>query len=207
MSITTYSELKTAIANWLNRDDLTAVIPDFISLVEADLNRKLRHYKMIERVDATLDSRYVQLPADWLETMRFAITSGNTFRLQAISVDDMLEYREDTRDQAGRPKFYTHIGEAIEVYPTPDAEYGMQLTYYQEIPALSDSNTYNWLLQSDPDVYLYGALVQAAPYLLDDNRIQVWSGYYQNGLGSLQKASDDTRFSVTAPRMRITSYS
>ena len=207
MAITTYSELKTAIANWLNRDDLTNVIPDFISLVESDLNRKLRHYKMIERVDATLDSRYVQLPANWLETMRMAITSGNTYRLESISIDDMLQYREDTRDQSGRPKFYAHIGEAIEVYPTPDAEYTMQLTYYEEIAPLSDSNTYNWLLQSDPDVYLYGALLQAAPYLLDDNRIQVWSALYQNALGSLQKASDDTRFSVTAPRMRITSYS
>ena len=206
MSITTYSELKTSIASWLNRDDLTAVIPDFIALAEADFNRKLRHYKMVERVDATLDSRYVQLPNNWLETMRFAITSGTTNRLEAITVDDMLKYREDTADASGRPKFYTHIGEAIEVYPTPDDEYAMQLTYYEQIPSLSDSNTYNWLLQSDPDVYLYGALLQSAPYLLDDNRIMVWTGLYQNALGSLQKASDDTRFTVTSPRMRLTSF-
>ena len=150
MSITTYSELKTAIANWLNRDDLTAVIPDFVSLVEADLNRKLRHYKMIERVDATLDSRYVQLPADWLETMRFAITSGNTFRLQAISVDVMLEYREENRDQAGRPKYYAHIGEAIEVFPTPDAEYGMQLTYYQDCLLYTSPSPRDGLLSRMP---------------------------------------------------------
>lgn len=207
MSITTYDELKSAIANWLNRDDLTAVIPDFISLAEADFNRKIRHYKMLDRVDATLDSRYVQLPPDWLETVRMSITSGTTFRLEAITVDDMLGYREDTQDNAGRPKYFTHIGEAIEVFPTPDAEYAMQLAYYGQIPALSDSTTYNWLLQSDPDIYLYGALLQSAPYLQDDARIQVWAGLYQNALGSLQKASDDTRFTVTAPRMRITSYS
>lgn len=207
MAITTYSELKTAIANWLNRDDLTDVIPDFIALAEADINRKLRHYKMVERVDATLDSRYVQLPADWIETMRFAITSGTTYRLEAVSLDDMLQYREDTRDVSGRPKFFSHIGEAIEVFPTPDGEYTMQLTYYQEIPALSDSTTYNWLLQSNPDVYLYGALMQAAPYLLDDARIQVWMALYQGALGSLQQSSDDTRFASTAPRIRITSYS
>jgi len=207
MSITTYSELKTSIANWLNRDDLTSVIPDFITMAESDLNRKLRHYKMVERVDATLDSRYVQLPPNWIETMRFAITSGTTFRLEAISVDDMLQYREENNDNAGRPKYYTHIGEAIEVFPTPDAEYTMQLTFYEEIPSLSDSTTYNWLLQDSPDVYLYGSLLHAAPYLLDDSRIQVWSSLYQNALGSLQKSSDDTRFAVTAPRMRITSYS
>ena len=207
MSITTYDELKASIANWLNRDDLTSVIPDFITLAEADLNRKLRHYKMVERVDAVLDSRYVQLPPDWLETMRFALPSGVSHRLEAITVDDMLEYREDNLNTSGRPKYYTHIGDAIEVYPTPDAEYDMQLTYYGQIPALSDSNSYNWLLQSDPDVYLYSALLQSAPYLQDDSRIQVWAGLYQNALNSLQKASDDTRYAVTAPRMKITSYS
>ena len=64
MAIATYTELKTSIASWLNRDDLTSVIPDFISLAEAGINRDLRHYKMIERADATLDSRYVQMPTD-----------------------------------------------------------------------------------------------------------------------------------------------
>jgi hypothetical protein len=207
MAITTYAELKTAIANWLNRDDLTSVIPDFISLAEADFNRKLRHYKMVERVDATLDSRYVQLPADWIETIRFGITSNPTYRLEIIGIEDMLQYREQNADTSGRPKYYSHVGESIEVFPTPDGEYAMQLAYYAQIPALSDSTTYNWLLQSDPDVYLYGALLQSAPYLLDDNRIPVWTALYQNGLASLQKASDDTRFSGSGRRMRITSYS
>ena len=75
MAITTYDELKASIASWLNRDDLTAVIPDFIALAESSINRDLRHYKMVQRADATLDSRYVQVPEDWLETMRFSITS------------------------------------------------------------------------------------------------------------------------------------
>lgn len=206
MSISTYAELKASIASWLNRDDLTSVIPDFIALAEADINRKLRHYKMVERVDATLDSRYVQLPANWLETIRFSITTSPTYRLEAITVDDMLKYREDTSDASGRPRYYTHIGEAIEVFPTPDAEYGMQLAYYEEVAALSDSNTFNWLIQMAPDVYLYGALLQAAPYLLDDGRIQVWNGLYQNALGSLQQASDETKFTVTSPRMRLSSF-
>jgi hypothetical protein len=207
MALSTFAELKSSIADWLNRDDLTSVIPDFISLAEADFNRKLRHYKMIERVDATLDSRYVQLPANWIETIRFGITSSPTYRLEIIGIEDMLQYRQQNADTAGRPKFYSHVGESIEVFPTPDGEYGMQLTYYESIPALSDSNTYNWLLQADPDIYLYGALLQSAPYLLDDNRIPVWTTLYQNGLASLQKASDDTRFSGSGRRMRITSYS
>jgi hypothetical protein len=206
MAITTYAELKSSIANWLNRDDLTSVIPDFISLTEAGINRDLRHYKMINRVDATLDSRYVQMPADWLETVRFGITSGTTYRLELISRDDMLEYRQNTSDIAGIPKFYANIGDTIEVFPTPAAEYQMQLQYYAKTPALSDSNTDNWLLSDAPDIYLYGALVQAAPYLNDDARVQTWASLYSAAIQSLQKASDDTRFAGSGLRMRVTSY-
>ena len=184
MAITTYAELKSSIANWLNRDDLTSVIPDFISLTEAGINRDLRHYKMINRVDATLDSRYVQMPADWLETVRFGITSGTTYRLELISRDDMLEYRQNTSDVAGIPKFYANIGDTIEVFPTPAAEYQMQLQYYAKTPALSDSNTDNWLLSDAPDIYLYGALVQAAPYLNDDARVQTWAALYSAAIQS-----------------------
>ena len=206
MAITTYAELQTSIANWLNRDDLTTVIPDFISLTEASINRDLRHYKMINRVDATLDSRYVQMPADWIETVRFGITSGTTYRIELISRDDMLEYRQNNNDTSGIPRFYANIGDTIEVFPTPDAEYQMQLQYYAKTPALSNTNTANWLLTAAPDIYLYGALVQSAPYLNDDARIQTWAALYQSVLDSLQKASDDTRFAGSGLRMRVTSY-
>lgn len=206
MPITTYTELKTSIASWLNRDDLTSVIPDFISLAEAGINRDLRHYKMIERADATLDSRYVQMPADWMETVRFSITSGDTYRLELVSRDDMLEYREKTADTSGRPRFYANIGDTIEVFPTPDADYTMQLQYYAKTPALSDSNASNWLLLEAPDVYLYGTLIQSAPYLQDDARTQTWAALYAAALQSLQKASDDTRFAGSGLRMRVTSY-
>jgi len=206
MAISTYTDLKTSVASWLNRDDLTPVIPDFLSLAEASINRDLRHYKMIERADATLDSRYVQMPTDWMETVRFSITSGNTYRLELVSRDDMLEYRQKTADASGRPRFYANIGDTIEVFPTPDADYTMQLQYYAKTPALSDSNASNWLLLDAPDVYLYGTLIQSAPYLQDDARTQTWAALYAAALQSLQKASDDTRFAGSGLRMRVTSY-
>jgi hypothetical protein len=102
MAITNYSELKSSIANWLNRDGdapLLSVIPDFISLAEADINRKLRHYKMIERVDAVLDSRYVQVPNNWLETVRFNITASTTVKLDFIGPEDMLEKRQNPKSK------------------------------------------------------------------------------------------------------------
>jgi len=206
MAITTYAELQASIASWLNRDDLTAVIPDFISLSEASINRDLRHYKMVNRVDATLDSRYVQVPADWLETLRFSITTSGTRPLEMASLDDLIKYRQNNSNATGEPRFYAHVGESIEVFPTPDGDYGMQLMYYQVIKKLSDANTYNWLLQDAPDVYLYGALIQSAPYLLDDARTETWAALYSSAMLSLQKSSDDTRFSGSGLRMRITSY-
>lgn len=206
MAITTYDELKASIASWLNRDDLTAVIPDFIALAESSINRDLRHYKMVQRANATLDSRYVQVPEDWLETMRFSITSGTTFRIEPTSIDDLVQLRQQNNDQSGRPRFYANVGNEIEVFPTPDTEYTMQLMYYGKTPALSASNTYNWLLQDAPDAYLYGALVQSAPYLQDDVRTQVWASLYTNAIQSLQKSSDETRFAGSGLRMRTSGY-
>ena len=206
MAITTYAELQTSITGWLNRDDLASVVPDFITLAESSINRDLRHYKMVQRSNATLDSRYVQVPDDWLETIRFSITSGTSYRIEPASIDDLIQYRQDSNDQSGRPRLYANVGEEIEVWPTPDTEYQMQLMYYAKTPSLSATNSYNWLLQDAPDVYLYGALLQSAPYLQDDARTQIWASLYTSAIQSLQKASDSTRFAGSGLRMRVTSY-
>jgi len=71
---------------------------------------------------------------------------------------------------------------------------------------LSDSNADNWLLRDAPDVYLYGALIQSAPYLNDDARAETWASLYSTAIQSLQRASDDTRFAGSGIRMRVTSY-
>ena len=72
MAITTYSELKTAVADWLNRSDLTTAIPNFISLAEAQMTRQIRHRKMVTRATATMDTPYFAVPSDWKETIRFS---------------------------------------------------------------------------------------------------------------------------------------
>lgn len=206
MALTTFAELKSSIADWLNRDDLTSVIPDFISLAEHQMERELRHYKMVNRANATIDSRFSQLPSDWLETVRFHITSGDTHRLELVSLDDMVELREKNLNTAGRPRYYAHVGDTIEVYPNPDGDYTSELMYYQSIPALSDSNTSNWLLDAAPDAYLYGSLLQAAPYLAEDERIQVWSTLYAGAVSSLNTSSDKSKHSGSGLRMKVRSY-
>jgi hypothetical protein len=206
MAITTYAELKTAIANWLNRDDLTSAIPDFITSAEAQMQRDVRHYKMMQRSTAPIDSRYTAVPPTWLETVRFHLVGDKSYRLELTSMDDMLQLREERGGTSGRPTHYAHIGDSLEVFPTPDAEYDAELLYYEKIPVLSDSNTTNWLLEFAPDLYLYGSLVHSAPYLKDDERIQVWATLYTTALQGLNNQSESARFGGSGIRMRVRAY-
>jgi len=206
VSITTYSGLQSSIANWLDRDDLTSVIQDFISLAEHRMERSVRHYKMVERSSGALDSQYSAVPADWLETIRFSITDGNTSKVEQTTVSDLMDKRAAGLNQTGRPRFYAHVGETFELYPTPDQTYNIELLYYQKIPALSTSQTSNWILDMAPDAYLYGALLQAAPYLGEDERVQVWNGLYTAAISELNAANEKTRYSGTALRMRLSAY-
>lgn len=205
MAITTYDELKSAIADFLDRDDLTAVIPTFISLAEAQMQREIRHYRMVQRASGQIDSRYSEVPNGWLETIRFHIAGAQETRLELTSLDDMMQLREQN-NMAGTPTHYAHVGTTFEIYPTPDAEYEIQLMYYEQLPKLSASVTSNWLLEVAPDAYLYGTLVQSAPYLKDDARLQVWGGLYAGAVQAVNRDNERARFGGSGIRMRIRSY-
>jgi len=206
MAITTYAELKSAVSDFLNRDDLDAVVPTFISLAEAQMQRELRHPRMMQRSVGQIDSRYSPVPEYWLETIRFHISTPESRRLELTSLDDMMQLRTEARGERGTPTHYAHVGETLEVFPTPDAEYDIELLYYRKIPTLSDSNASNWILEIAPDAYLYGALVQSAPYLKDDGRVQVWGGLYAGAVQAVNAEGDKQRFGGSGMRMRIRSY-
>lgn len=206
MPITNYTELKSAVADFLNRDDLTSVIPTFISLAEAQMQRVIRHHKMMQRSEAEIDTRYFALPSDWAETVRFHVIGDRTYRLELTSLDDMLQLRQANGNPTGIPTHFAHVGEQLEVYPTPSGTFDVELLYFKDIPALSDSNTTNWLLTDYPDVYLYGALMQSAPYLDDDQRMQVWSTLYGNAVQSINQESKKSRYSGAGMRVRINTY-
>jgi hypothetical protein len=206
MSIANYSQLKTAIADFLNRDDLAATVPTFIALAEADINRRLRHWQMEERATVTLSGRYAAIPADWIETTRFQVNSEGTRPLELISRAEMLDRRANARDASGLPEFYTMSAGEFEVFPTPDQSYTADLLYTATVPALSDAAPTNWLLTAASDAYLYGALVHSAPYLQDDARASVWASFFQSAIDALNTASDDARYSGSGLRMRVRSY-
>ena len=190
MALTTYAELKISIGDWLNRSDLTSVIPDFISLAEAQIERTLRARQMIVRANASFDAQYGAVPADFLETKSLKLTSTNPQTpLEFLSID-ALDQKAAEYTASGKPKFFGVVGGQLRIVPTPDSTYTTELTYYAKLSKLSSTNTNNWLLSSSPDIYLYGSLLQAAPYLQDDARIQTWATLYERALNDLQTADD-----------------
>jgi hypothetical protein len=196
MALDTFAGLKATIADYLNRDDLTNVIPSFITLAEAKFNRKLRVRQMVKRATATLDTQYFAFPSDFLQAKEFQLNTNPITYLQYVTQNQGDYGSSNNYIATGKPQFYTIIGTQIEVIPTPDTGYTGELTYYGKITPLSDSNTSNWLLAYAPDLYLYGALLEATPYLKDDDRLAVWSNLYTNSLGDIEVA--DQRASVSS---------
>jgi hypothetical protein len=194
MAITTYAELKSSIADFLNRDDLTSIIPTFISLAEAQIARELRHWKQEKRVTTSVDERYENLPNDWLELKMIALATGKM--MQTVSSSEMAERRAQS-NTAAEPRLVRVTADQLEFYPTPDTATNISMLYYARIPALSASATTNWLLTDAPDVLLYGSLIHSAPYLSDDTRTQIWASLYQSGVDKLNLESDKGR--VTGP--------
>ena len=204
MALNTFTALKASVADFLNRDDLTAVIPDFISLAEAQINRDVRHWKMEARSSGQQSSgdEYMQIPADWVETIRLHLTGSGTSVVNLISRDAMADKRSSAEDVSGTPIYYTHADGQFQLYPTPSEDTDFELLYFQKIPSLI-SNSDNWLLLEAPDVYLYGALLHSAPYLAEDQRIAIWAQMYSAAVQRLNEVSEDARFSGSGLKLKI----
>jgi hypothetical protein len=205
MAITNYTNLKTSIADFLNRDDLTALVPSLISLCEAQINRDVRYWKMEARSSGqqTGGDQYMQVPADWLETIRLHVVGDGTTPLEVTSYASIASKRAKNEDISGTPLFYAHVAGQFELYPTPSEDTDFELLYLQKVPNLSDSNATNWLLGEAPDVYLYGSLIHSAPYLQEDARIATWAQLYSAAVKNLNDSSDRIRHSGTGLRLKV----
>jgi hypothetical protein len=206
MAISTYTELKASIANFLNRDDLTATIPDFISLAESSINNEIRHWRMETRAETTIDSQFTGIPNDWLSTIRFHLTTSGTSSLNFMSLATMQASRAARNNSTGTPTNYSLNSSQFEVFPSPDGSYSAILMYYAKIPTLSDSVTTNWLLTYHPDIYLYGALLHSAPYLKEDERASTWAALYSAAVARVNTASSRSTASGSGLRLKIGSY-
>jgi hypothetical protein len=177
VQIIDYPTLLAAGADWLNRADLTDQLPAFVALSETQFNRDLRVRDMMVRASTTSNLENVDLPADWLEHYSLVVAPGGTPGppLRYISEKESNNVKaEAIMTWDGNPFGYTIIGNSIELVPTPANDVDLRMVYYARIPSLSATTPVNWLITKSPDLYLYSTLMQAAPYLKDDDRLQTW---------------------------------
>jgi hypothetical protein len=203
MAITTFAELKTTIGDFLNRSDVGTTSENWIALAEADMNRDLRHWRMENRSVATVDGRFTPLPTDWLETISVHLQDSGTRHLEHLSRVEMARLREANEDAGGNPRYFAHTEGSIELYPSPSSGLDLEMLYIQKVPALSDSNTSNWVLSNAPDAYLYGSLTHAIGYYRDETNARIWPAQYQQAIQRLNAESDRAAISRTGAKIRL----
>lgn len=198
--ITTYATLKTSIAGFLHRSDLTDMIPEFIADAEFRIGDELRLKCMETAFSGAIAAGVVAQPSGLLEWI-FAYVDGSSAQHLKMKGADWIYTNYPTRSAEGKPKFCAIEGDNLIFGPYPDSTYTIKGRYYKRLAALSDSNTTNWLISNAPALLRYGALCEAAPYLGNDKRIPIWEGKYNAIRERLQKtdrALGGSKLQVTA---------
>lgn len=172
MAINNYGTLKTAIANWLGRQDLTDRLPEFVALGIATCNAVVRSSRGVSYDTITLNQgdRYVTAPTTMLEPVFLTNNTDEDKPLEQVSIQQLGATRRNMTSQ-GAPAFYAISGRRIEVCPTPSAQVTLELTHYAELGALSADSDTNWLLTYRPDILLYACLMHAWVYLKDEQKV------------------------------------
>ena len=205
MAIGTYAELKTAVANWLDRDDLTDRIPEFIALAEARMNRVLRLRMMESKYTASTvaSQRNYALPTGYIQMRNFQINTSPVTPLQYVSPE--IYDRLWGGSTGGTPQFYTIITNEIQLGPVPGSVLTLEMLFYKKITALSGTNTTEQMLTDNPDIYLYGALLEAEPFIMNDERMGLWAKGFEQAVINLQEQDNKDRHSGSALRVMNTS--
>lgn len=188
MSLSTVSELRAAIADYLI-DDMPDQINQFIALAESRHRREIRMREMFTRASLTVDARNVDLPTGFLEAINLRLLTDPVTRLEEVSLPEMTAIRQEVN---GRPAYFS-IASDIEFDVTPDSSYSGEITYYKALTPLSDSATSNVLLATYPDAYLYAALAASAPYQMADERLAVWEALYRDARDTINRQASASR--------------
>jgi hypothetical protein len=188
MSITTYTELQTAIGNWLDHSLFTSRIPEFIVLFEATANRKLRVRQMETSTTLTLSSGSVSLPSDYLAWRRVTWTGSSRVELQFVH-PSYLQAAYPT-SPSDTPRIFTIEGSTLKIRPVDSTS--LEFDYFQKIPALATTDP-NWLLTAHPDLYLFGSMVEAEMFGVNDERMPLWKARRDEIFDEIDKLSNRSR--------------
>lgn len=194
MSITTYDELKVAVADWLDRKNMDAIIPTLIDLAQTKIYRTMRlgQWEVRSITDTVGGEMYIQRPPSSNGIVDIKL---NTNPLT------VLEYKPSQEidslwagSVSGKPVMFTIVGDQIRLAPTPDAAYELEVAYIQKPQMLSDAVQTNWVMENAPDLLLYGALLEATPYIKDDARIQVWLTAFEGVKAQLEEQDEEIKY-------------
>jgi hypothetical protein len=200
MAITTYAELVAAVGNWLDHNLFAARIPEFIALFEAAANRRLRVREQEATATLTPASGAVALPTDYLAWRRVTWTGAPRVELQYVHPSYLqAAYPSSPTDV---PRIFTIEGGTLKIRPLDTTP--LELDYMQKIPPLSDSTTTNWLLAAHPDLYLFGALVEAEGFGVNDERAPQWKLRRDEIFDEIEKLSNKTRGAGAVRVMGVT---
>jgi len=199
--VTNYSTLQTHIADTLNRGDLTSVIPNFIQQFEAQARRDERFRRLTDVTSFSISADGAYLPVDFYKLESWYHDGATYFGPIGNVNPDAIGKLKGAYGDTGVPQFVAIVDRRVRFAPEPDATYSTRLTYWRKITNLSDTATTNWLLEEGPDIYIYGALIESAPYLKDDSRIATWQSLYDDRVDMLWTAEQDRQFGGAIQRI------
>ena len=204
MSISTFAQLKSAVANWLNRSNLVDRIPEFITMATARIHYgseeppfqsdPLRIRAMETSVSATIATQRIQLPTGYLQQRRFYLASDPVRKLDYVTPENF--WATWISSQSGAPKQFTTEGEELVIGPTPDGSYTGKLLYYKAFTAFSDETDYNWLLLNAPQAYLHGALIEAHLFTRNNDAAQSSHAAFVGVINALNSADKADRYAT-----------
>lgn len=204
MSFNTYTALQTEIAGWLNRADLAVNIPSFITLAETEIKRIVRRTTVTSQV--TMSQELTALPGDCAVLRSLRLVSGLPeidYPIKVGTIEQLTIHRARYAGVAGRPQWAAVYGGNIRVTPIPDSSYIAELTYYQLLQPLSSTNATNTVLAEYPDLYLYGALCAAAPFLEEDTRVPLWRQAFDRAVDQIRIVVDDEEYNASLKQAKL----
>lgn len=202
MAISTLTELNTAVANWLSRSDLTSRIPEFVTLAQARINRLVKAQAMeTKSMTISINAEYVNVPTDFLEARDFHVQGSPRYSLQYMPGDAMTNLYANG---SGKPRYFSLAGSQFRFGPVPDGTYTGTLIYYAKPATLATTTQEtNSLFPANPDLYLYGSLIEAEAFIGDDPRIPVWKAAFDDAVNNINAQAARSRFGGNSMSVRV----
>ena len=203
----TFGEIQTRVADYLNRNDLTSQIQDFIKLAQKKIARKynLKYMKNYTSGTLTSGSAYLTIPTLYKEIVSLFVTSSSRFyQINKEEHPYSLSIYPYLTDQKGLPKIVStdEPNSRFVFRPTPDSNYAYDLWYYKYSTELSSSSDTNWLTNNAWEVLIYMSLVEAEPFLVNDSRIKTWIGMAEFTMDELVKSELDEHLNGSPQRIK-----